>query len=503
MIKLFCYNKKIQLFFTGLLGSAAFAPFYLFPILLFAVPFLLERIVCSKSKKLAFFNSFLFGLGYFVGGLYWMSISLFIDIKSFWWLLPFSLTIIPAYCAIFIGLTGLFTYIFSKINSNRYLIVLIFSILWTIFEWLRGILFTGLPWNIIVGSFAFSNILLQPISILNCYGYGFFVILFYCSFFIYKEKLFLLNVLFFAILFSFSIFRVVNSEINYLDLNIRMIQPNIKQNLKWESELEKKNFEKLIDLSLSNGYEKIDIFIWPESAIPYTYFTDGRSNEIFSIINNKLLQNKKKLMTGVVKYDVASKKIYNSLIVVDGEKIIDFYDKYFLVPFGEFIPFRKFLPFVDKITGGSLDFSRGYKNKTVKLDNLLISPNICYESVFYNSINPNADIIVNITNDAWFGNSSGPYQHFDNLKFRAIENNISAIRVANSGISGVINPLGEVDINTKLNEENVLDVKISVLKNFNFVKIEENNTIIFLFLVTTVLFIFNFFKRSFIFKKCN
>ena len=154
------------------------------------------------------------------------------------------------------------------------------------------------------------------------------------------------------------------------------------------------------------------------------------------------------------------KQVQNSIFIFQNNKILDYYDKTILVPFGEYIPFKKFLPFIEKITHGTIDFSKGKQNKTIEIDGLKISPIVCYEVIFPNRVidkNNKPDIIINLTNDGWFGTSSGPYQHLVATKFRAIENNLPIIRVSNSGITAYIDNYGRIIKKIKLHKVDFLD----------------------------------------------
>ncbi len=481
-MKNFLKNNNLILFFIGLITSFSFAPFFLIFIPFFSFPYLFDKVFHAKNKFSSFLIGFIFSFGYFIGNLYWMSISLFTDIKTYWWLLPFAISVIPACVAIFLGISCLCFYIFKTKSTT--INVILFASFWTIFEYLRSVMFTGLPWNLPVNCITFSKILIQPISILNSYGYSFVLMLLFLSKKFYKEKFFKFFIIFFIGLLIFSFVRIKITGTKNKEINIRIIQPNIPQVLKWNKDVERENFEKIINLSLSKDYEKVDYFIWPESAITGVYYEKRDNSKLVNEINDRLLKDKKTLISGIVSYD--EEKLFNSLIILNGNKVSGIYRKYFLVPFGEFIPLRKFFPFVSKITAGSLDYSRGKARQNLTTKDFVFSPNICYESIFFNSINKNSNLIINITNDGWFGKSTGPFQHFEHLKLRAVENNLPVIRVANSGISGVISNFGETIIKTKLYKEEVIDIKLPY-SDKKTKKISEGFIIIVLILINLVL----------------
>ena len=454
-----------KLFLFGLLSSLAFAPTDLVFVLFFTFPFLLENVVKSTDKKDVIKKAFVFGFGYFVGGLYWICSSLLIEPLVYGWLIPFALILIPGFLSLYIILTCLCTFYASKKIKNKFIVSLIFAICWIFFECLRGKLIIAFPWNIIATTTTFSSYFMFPVRYFGTEIYGIVLILLYCFkfYFIENKKISYSFLCCFLTFILYGVFMINTTKISYLPYNIRLVQPSIPQNLKWDANLLKKNFDELISLSKSEDTKNIDYFVWAESSIPYIInMKNIDNNEIFNYINDNLLHNEKRLISGFIR--VNGDKYYNSFGVIEGNQLLNYYDKYFLVPFGEYIPLKKYIPFAKKITEGTVDFSKGRKQDTIFDGKLpLFSPNICYESIFKDSINMQAKLIVSITNDSWFGNTSGPYQHFSNLKLRAVENGIPVIRVGNSGISAVIDGFGRVNKKIKLNKKAILDIKIPLI----------------------------------------
>ena len=216
-----------------------------------------------------------------------------------------------------------------------------------------------------------------------------------------------------------------------------------------------KHMEKMLYLSRQN-YKIADnetkIVVWPEVAIPF-YLNE--EDELLSYIKSELPQNTI-LITGALRRNLDNEnlKIYNSFYIIDKDNI-KFYDKKKLVPFGEFIPLKKIFGF-SKITDGSIDFSVGFKEQNLSIDTkdkkLQVEPSICFESIFQSFPLISPDILINVTNDAWFGNTIGPRQHLAASIFRAVEKGIPLVRSANSGISAYINAEGEVVERIELNE---------------------------------------------------
>ena len=261
----------------------------------------------------------------------------------------------------------------------------------------------------------------------------------------------MLAILFFII--GFGVFRLNNAQVKKFNIGIKLIQANIKQNLKWDKNEVKNNLQKHINMSNS---ENAEIIIWSESSIPYIINKDS----YIDFLTDKIL------ITGAIRAEIKDEKInklWNSIFVFNNGKVSDYYDKQILVPFGEYIPFSKYLPFIKKITNGAMDFSSGNSNKNIIINNIKFNPIICYEIVFPNYVknkNKDADIILNLTNDGWFGISSGPYQHFVATQFRAVENKTPVIRVSNSGITAYIDEYGRVVKKLDLDTEGEIELKI-------------------------------------------
>lgn len=458
-------KKYLNIFIFGLLSGLAFPPLYLIIFLPISFYYLLEKINNSSSYKNAFLNGLIFGFGYFLLQFYWICFSMMVDLKSFFWLIPITISMIPLICSLFIACPTLLLYYFiKKFNiKNKIIITLIFSILFIFFEYLRSFIF---PWNLFAYIVGFSNTLMQLVSILNIYIYGIiliFLLSFSYVFFNYQNKKIIFNIeykkyifLYLIILFfiiGFGIYRLNNAQVKNFDINIKLVQANIKQNLKWDKNEKVNNLKKHINMSNSKNAE---IIIWSESSIPYILNKDS----YIDFLTNKIL------ITGAIRAEIKDKKInklWNSIFVFNNGKVSDYYDKQVLVPFGEYIPFSKYLPFINKITNGAIDFSSGNSNENIIINNIKFNPIICYEIAFPNYVknkNKDADIILNLTNDGWFGISSGPYQHFVATRFRAVENKTPVIRVSNSGITAYIDEYGRVIKKLDLDTEGEIELKI-------------------------------------------
>ena len=417
-----------KLFLWGLVSSLAFAPFYLFPIFFFSLNYLLNCI--EKTDKNQFWIGWFFGFGYFIGNCYWYCHSLLM--WPYYFLIPLAITIIPAFLACYIGLTTFFTKKF--INESKFLTTIIFSALWVFFEYLRGIILTGFPWNLLCYCLGFSPLLIQTVNIYGCYIFSFILLTIFTIFYVKpKRYMYTYYILILIFIISYGFFRMSSKDSANFD-NFKIVKTDIKTNTTMSN---KEIIDNLINKTLSSSIEDIDYIIWPEAAIPSLV---TKNDNILKYVSSKLKD--KTLIVGAVRFE--NNKIYNSVLIVKNGKIIDYYDKYKLVPFGEYIPLRKIFPFINALTT-TVDISKGKeKQKIININNWKISLLICYESIFPSLVNKKANLIVNITNDAWFGKTSGPYQHTVALRFRAVENNIPAIRVSNGGLSIIFDKNGRI-----------------------------------------------------------
>lgn len=461
-------------FFLGAVGTLAFEPFSWFFMAFFSIGGLLWLLNISQldSKKHAFAIGWWFGLGHFTTGLYWIAFALGVELKQFWWLIPFAVLGLPAILSFFIAPVTFLTRTFQIKGLGQ---AIIFSILWAVFEWLRGHLFTGLPWNLIAYTWISYESVSQSLSIFGIYGLGlitvFIITLLYCALTSLSFKKGLtytfIAVSFFLSLWGFGKWRLFHAEdIVASGIYLRLVQPNIPQKLKWDRTYADRNFEHILALTSSPAEKKITHILWPESAIPFFLEYDHeRRKRLSNVIPPNGL-----LMTGGIhlnKYSSFHIQIWNSIFIITSEgKIKDIYDKSHLVPFGEYVPMRSFFPsFIKKVTAGSVDFSKGTGPKTVIVPGLPpFSPLVCYEGIFPGAVKAKQgerpQWIYNATNDGWYGRTSGPYQHLAINRARAIEEGLPYMRVANTGISAVIDAYGRIKASLPLDTTGIIDTQL-------------------------------------------
>ena len=437
---------------------------------------------------------FFFGFGYFTFSLVWIIEPFLVEPNITVILAPFVLIILSGILSLFWGSAFFFSSYkndFKIKNISLFKLAICFSSA----EILRSYLFTGFPW-VLLGLAFIDTPISQALSIFGPYWLT-SVIIFLCLIIPIGKIGILLSITGFSLLNIYGSYRdnyVLDEEINK---QIRIIQPNILQKNKWKKDLEEVNFSKLIKLSNINS-ENVDILIWPETSVPFFLeYKKNFQNIIFNTIS-------KPIILGARRYDKSSNKLYNSAYYLNANgKVEQIYDKKHLVPFGEFVPFNNILNiFVE--TGiennGITGFSVGKKTNEIVIDNSIkISLFICYESIFSSEIDSNiinSDFIVHLTNDAWFGSFNGPQQHIIQIRARAIEQGLSVLRSANTGISALIDPYGKILKKIPLNIEGYLDVKIpKKIDETLYSKFGSKNWNLFL-ICLFALFYFLCFKKS-------
>mgnify|MGYP001212311538 CR=1 FL=1 len=475
-------NILFKFSICGFFSSLLFPPFFILPLGFITFPYLFSLLInekfLKKSKIFQFGGGLIFGFTMVFFILFWIQEPFLIDEKTSNYSLVSYLLVI--YCSIYFGLIFLFL---GYINSNIAKLILI-PILIIISEIIRENLFYGFPWITFALVFSGNDFLINLIYYFGTHGLSYLVLLF----FIFPAVLLLFEnnrkLLFLYILISIGIFIVSlililfkfyqNEEKNEIELTISVIQLNTSQadrNKIINSEKRLKEITNIIENDLS------DIIIFAENEFPYIV----RDLQELSFIQQKL-KNNQSLILGAVREENA--KYFNSFIFIEKNNIQEFH-KMKLVPFGEFLPLRKFLFFLEPIVGNK-DFTSGKKNRLIQnSNNLSVIPIICYEIIFtkilLNQSNQNANLLINITNDSWFGNISGPYQHFYLSRLRAVELNKPLIRVSNNGISAIIDNNGKIVKHTLLNEKKIIRSNIDIFSNHK--NLLKYHNLIFLFLV--------------------
>ncbi len=460
---------KFSALLCGMLLAMALPPFY--QLWAAFASFSFGVYICSKKSKLWNLAAigYWFGFGYFALGFYWIGNALLVDIERTGWLYPITLVLNGAVFGIF----AIFPFMLTKFSKLIFLKILLLASGWCLSEWFRGFFLTGFPWNPISSVLAFSPNLLQTLAWWGTYGLSLIAVIIFAwpALWLnkpnYKTFVFsLLAPIALAVMWEYGAFIISHRpKINHgKAIMVRLVQPSIPQSLKWDKESLEQNLKEYIDLSHGLDSNHIDFTLWGETAVPYDLTYDVEQVR-------KIRQSAPRygyLISGFVRYepDGSRYKPFNSFGVMNRKgTVVAVYDKSHLVPFGEYIPLRQYLPeWIKPVTNTISEFGRGIKFETIKVDGYPeFAPLICYEIIFSDEVvrkdnKPKWAIVL--TNDGWYGISSGPYQHLVAAQMRAVEEGISIVRSANSGISAVINPYGEVTAQIPLGERGFIDTMV-------------------------------------------
>ena len=467
------FFNNIIIFCSGAIATFAVPPFSIFPFI-FALGFGIYLININSSLIKTFVSGWFLGFGWFSFGLYWIGSAFMVADTYHKVLMPFAIIILPSTLATFWGFACICAKLLTKKTHSSIFLTIVFL---TLFEYLRAKLFTGFPWLMPSITLSHNEYLIQIFSFIGSFTANLFVFSISILPFIFisnlKSKYVILISLSIPmiILLFFSIIRSYNKDIHKMDNQlITIVQPNIEQKEKWRPETRKANLKILTQLSLQDSAAFKDsnrIIIWPETSFEGTI---PKEMDLLSSISKQILTDSNAILViGLLR--VKTNKLFNSMVFLNSKgNIIHQYDKIHLVPFGEYIPFRSNLgTFANFLS--MKDFSSGdtKQNFTFKGFGEILTL-ICYEILFTKEIfarlTDNTNLLINITNDAWFGKTVGPYQHLALAKIKAVELGIPLARVANTGISALISPYGREITKIPLNEIGVKTVSLTPpLKN--------------------------------------
>ncbi len=507
MNKLYNFPKSnyVLIYISGAISTFSNSPFSILP-LIFGIGFGIYLINFASSFLKTFIAGWFLGFGWFSFGLYWIGSAFVVADTYHTLLMPIAIIVLPSFLSIFWGIACLCAKLASKNKTFCIIYIIIFI---SFFEYLRAKMFTGFPWLMPSMVLSSNEYLIQIFSFIGSFSANLVVltisVLPFILFSNFNGKYFVFSLLSIPILFLISsgIFRYYNKDISKTkDELITLVQPNIEQKNKWNLKNRDKHLKKLILLSSANiealGKKK-RIIIWPETS-----FEGSIPKEIkfLSSISQQVLKNQNTiLVVGLLRTE--GSKLFNSLVFLGHKgKVLYQYDKLKLVPFGEYIPFRKYLrPFSNFLP--QKDFNSGKLKSNPTIDGFgKIITLICYEILFadeiFNRISKNTNLLINITNDAWFGKTIGPYQHLALARIKAVEFGLPLARVANTGISVYISPYGEIISKIRLYNEGVKTSKLTLALDYTLYKVfGEYIFIISIFILLTInkLYIINYKEK--------
>jgi apolipoprotein N-acyltransferase len=433
-----------------LLGAAsalALPPLHVLPVLLLTFPAFLALLARAEGARQALWWGALFGFGHHVAGLYWLTHALFTDIGTWFWLVPFAAPGVALPLALFMALPAWAAW---RAGAG-WPAVLVFAAAWTGAEMLRGLLFTGFPWNLLGTVWAFHELPLQPAAAVGAHGLSLMTALLAglpALGWRTATPLLLSGLALWGSVGAWVLRQPAPADVA---AQVVLVQGNIPQDLKWEEAQRLAIFQRYLTLTRDGSAAAAAaapgqpvLVIWPETASPFLLAQDEEARRLAAAV----LPEGGFLLAGTVRAAWTAEgrlsQIWNSLATLDATGAAGpVYDKSHLVPFGEYMPLGGLLPI--RLVVGGMDFSAGPGRQTLTLPGLPgFSPLICYEVIFPGRVvgAERPGWLLNITNDAWFGFSAGPYQHLAASRLRAVEEGLPLVRAAQTGISVVYDSAG-------------------------------------------------------------
>jgi apolipoprotein N-acyltransferase len=459
------WRALLLAFVAGAISATAFAPLDVFPALLLglAVLVLLLDGVADDARPVrrAAALGWAFAFGQFLIGLHWIGYAFLVDPTNHLWQMPFALVGLTAGLGLFGALACGVAMVFWQPGPAR---LFVFAVLMAVSEWLRGHVLTGFPWNLSGYGWGASLALLQSVSLMGIYGLSFLTILFGASLAELaagRWRAPAAMVLLFAALWSWGVYRLAGTPLqNVKGVSLRLVQPDVPQAEKYVRRLMLRNWTRLVELSVRPG--KPTHIIWPEAATGFAVARSPGALDQIGLITGR----GQTVMTGSARIQASATGLtaYNSLYVFGPDAALpDIYDKFHLVPFGEYVPLAGLLKMIgiSQLTVGD-GFAAGDHPHVMALAGAPpMTPLICYEVIFPHAVTdpraPRPGWFVNITDDSWFGPWAGPRQHFLIARTRAIEEGLPIARAANTGISAVVDGNGRVRAELELNKMGVVD----------------------------------------------
>jgi apolipoprotein N-acyltransferase len=478
------WKRALVALAAGALSALAMAPFNVWPVLFVTFPIVVWLIDGAGAGRAggipaAAWTGWLFGMGYFVPGLYWIGYAFLVDADTFGWLLPVAVLGLPAYLALFTAFSFALARAIWPRDASR---LLSLAATVTLGEWLRGHVLTGFPWNTFGYALTEPLALAQSVSLVGLWGLTFVTVLICATPALlvstrtpWRWAAPAMAVATLLMMFGYGAWRLQSAPTQFVEsVKLRIMQPNLQQDVRFNYGAKAEVMAKYLALSdratgpQSTGVKDATLLIWPESAFPF--FLAREADAMAQIA--ALLPQGTQLITGSVRAPDGPlvrpiSRAYNSIYAIDHDgSILSIYDKLHLVPFGEYLPFQSLMEKLGfeqltKVQGG---FLAGDRRRLMTVEGAPpLLPLICYEAIFPSdsaTTGPRPGWIVNLTNDGWFGYSTGPFQHLQQTRVRGIEQGLPVVRAANTGISAVIDPVGRIVARLGLGIEGVLDARL-------------------------------------------
>jgi apolipoprotein N-acyltransferase len=465
------WGARLAALLSGGISALGFAPFDFFPLLLlgFAALLLLLDGAAARPHPIrhAAWLGWAFGFGQFLVGLHWVGFAFLVDPSAHEWQIPFVAFLFPGGLALFIAGACAVAMRFWMPGPSR---VFVFTVSYALAEWLRGHVLTGFPWNIAGYGWGASLAVMQSAAVIGVYGLTLLTILLAASLAelfegMQRWRLPAATVGLFVALFVAGEIRLLSAHDQTVPgVRLRIVQPDIAQADKYRPELVERNWERLIRLSMTPAAEAPTHIIWPEAAPPFVLTRSPEALDEIALLTGR----NKVLLTGALRVLRSGDRLnyYNGFYVFGhGGQLLAVYDKFHLVPFGEYLPYEETLKRfgLTKVVGIDGSFSTGDGPHTLDIPGAPpVGPLICYEILFPEEIvaSRRPDWIVNVSDDSWFGPWAGPRQHLLVAQARAIEQGLPIVRATNSGISAVIDPYGRIREKLELDQMGTIDAAL-------------------------------------------
>jgi len=486
------WRRQAAAFGAGAVSTLALAPLHLWPVMFATLPvlvWLLDGLVARADTlrtrlRGAAALGWWFGFGYFFAGVYWTGFAFFVQAERFAWMSPLGVLVMPAGLALFFALAVALAALTWRAGNAR---LVTLALAFFVIEWLRGHVLTGFPWNAIGYTLAAPDTLMQTGALVGVYGLGFFAVLIFAAPAALTDdgsrlQRYAMPGVAAALLSAMAIWGAWRlSEPLPPDVagpKLRIVQASIPQADKWRPEARNGIFARYLRLSRNGAsldQAGITHVVWPEAALPFVYLFDTQvAGESEKQAFNSLLPPGAMLITGANRAETVTNAdgervvsaVYNSLLALDDRgRVAATADKTHLVPFGEYLPFQETLEAlgVRQLTNLPGGFAPGNAIKNLTLAGLpRFTPLICYEIIFPGVVTPDQRPawLLNLTDDSWFGETAGPYQHLHQARMRAVEQGLPVIRAANTGISAVIDAHGRLRASLPLESMGVIDTRL-------------------------------------------
>ena len=456
----------------GLLSALALPPIHAVPVLLVAFPGLVALAAGARTWKGAAFVGFAWGWGHHLAGIYWVTHAILTDVETWWWLVPLAAPGLAIPLALFAVPPALA----ARALPAGWPRVLGFAGVWVFSEMARGVLFTGFPWNLVGSVWAFAALPAQGAALVGVHGLSLATVLLACLPLLGRLRPFLGGAAALAAAAAFGAWRLAEEPPPIASAGppprLVLVQGNVAQQVKWREDQRLAIFQRYLDMTEEATARAAAeapagatvVAVWPETASPFLLAQDPDAKRMVA----EALPAGGVLLAGTIRGewddDRVLRRVFNSLVAIDDRgEVAALTDKFHLVPFGEYMPLSGLIPI--RMVVGGMDFSAGPGPTTLSVSGLPpFGALICYEVIFPGAVapTPRPAWLLNITNDAWFGFSSGPWQHLAAARMRAAEEGLPLVRAAQTGISAVFDAHGRRLAALPLGTAGTLDVALPV-----------------------------------------